>query len=48
MSYGVTFWGNSTDSKRVLIIQKKIRTMAGVKEECLVANYLVNLIYSPL
>jgi hypothetical protein len=32
MSYGVIFWGNSTDSKRVFIIQKKIiRIMAGVK-----------------
>jgi hypothetical protein len=32
MSYGVIFWGNSTDSKRVFIIQKKIiRLMAGVK-----------------
>jgi hypothetical protein len=33
MSYGVTFWGNSTDSKKVLNIQKKtIRIMAGVKK----------------
>jgi hypothetical protein len=32
MSYGVIFWGNSTDSKRVFIIQNKIiRIMAGVK-----------------
>jgi hypothetical protein len=32
MSYVVIFWGNSTDSKRVFIIQKKIiRIMAGVK-----------------
>jgi hypothetical protein len=31
MSYGVIFWGNSTDSKRVYIIQKKIIIMAGVK-----------------
>jgi hypothetical protein len=32
ISYGVIFWGNSTDSKRVFIIQKKIiRIMAGVK-----------------
>jgi hypothetical protein len=32
MSYGVIFWGNSTDSKRVFIIQKKIiRIMAGFK-----------------
>jgi hypothetical protein len=32
MSYEVIFWGNSTDSKRVFIIQKKIiRIMAGVK-----------------
>jgi hypothetical protein len=32
MSYGVIFWGNLTDSKRVFIIQKKIiRIMAGVK-----------------
>jgi hypothetical protein len=32
MSYGVIFWGNSTDSKRVFIIQKKIIIiMAGVK-----------------
>jgi hypothetical protein len=32
MSYGVIFWGNSTDSKRAFIIQNKIiRIMAGVK-----------------
>jgi hypothetical protein len=31
-SYGVIFWENSTDSKRVFIIQKKIiRIMAGIK-----------------
>jgi hypothetical protein len=34
MSYGVTYLGNSTDSKRVLIIQKKIiGIMAGVKRQ---------------
>jgi hypothetical protein len=33
MSYVVIFWGNSTDSKSVFIIQKKIiRIMAGVKQ----------------
>jgi hypothetical protein len=32
ISYGIIFWGNLTDSKRVFIIQKKvIRIMAGVK-----------------
>jgi hypothetical protein len=32
MSYGVIFYGNTTDSKRVFIIQNKIiRIMAGVK-----------------
>jgi hypothetical protein len=32
MLYGVIFWGNSADNKRVFIIQKKIiRIMAGVK-----------------
>jgi hypothetical protein len=32
MSYGYIFWGNSTDSKRVITIQKKIiRRMASVK-----------------
>jgi hypothetical protein len=32
MSYGVIFWGNSTDSKRVFIIPKKIiRIMTGAK-----------------
>jgi hypothetical protein len=32
MSYGVICWGNSTDSKRVFIIQKKIISIvAGVK-----------------
>jgi hypothetical protein len=30
MSYGIIFWRNSTDSKRVFTIQKKI-IMAGVK-----------------
>jgi hypothetical protein len=33
MSYGVIFWGNSSDSTRVFNTQKKIiRIMAGVKE----------------
>jgi hypothetical protein len=32
MSYGIIFWGNSTDSKKVFYIQKKIiRIMAGTK-----------------
>jgi hypothetical protein len=32
MSYGIIFWGNSTDSKIVFYIQKKIiRKMAGTK-----------------
>jgi hypothetical protein len=32
MLFGVILWGNSTDSKRVFIIQKKIiRIMAGVR-----------------
>jgi hypothetical protein len=49
MSHGVIFWRNSTDSKRVFIIQKKIiRIMACVKEEYLAENYLRNLICSPL
>jgi hypothetical protein len=45
MSYGVIFWGNPTDSKRVFIIQNKIiRIMAGVKkEEYLAENYIRNL-----
>jgi hypothetical protein len=40
--YGVIFWGNSTDSKKVFTFQKKIiRIMAGVKKEVsLVLNYL--------
>jgi hypothetical protein len=34
MSYGVIFWGNSIDSKRIFIIQKKIfRIVAGVKRK---------------
>jgi hypothetical protein len=50
MSYGVIFWGNSTDSKKVFSIQKKIiRIMTGVKkEEYLVENHLRNSIYFPL
>jgi hypothetical protein len=48
MSYGVIFWGNSTDSKRVFNIQKKIiRITAGVKIS-LAENYAINLIYFPL
>jgi hypothetical protein len=32
VSYEIIFWGNSTDSKKVLYIQKKIiRIMAGTK-----------------
>jgi hypothetical protein len=32
LSYGLIFWGNSTDSNKVFYIQKKIiRIMAGVK-----------------
>jgi hypothetical protein len=32
VSYGLIFWGNSTDSNKVFYIQKKIiRIMAGVK-----------------
>jgi hypothetical protein len=32
MSYGIIFWGNSTDSKKVIYIQKRIiRIMAGAK-----------------
>jgi hypothetical protein len=32
MSYGIVFWGNSTDGKKVFIIQKKIiRIMVSVK-----------------
>jgi hypothetical protein len=32
MSYGIIFWGNSTDSKKIYYIQKKIiRIMAGTK-----------------
>jgi hypothetical protein len=32
MSYGIIFWGNSTDSKKVFYIQKIIiRIMAGIK-----------------
>jgi hypothetical protein len=32
MSYGVIFWGNSTDSRKVFYIQKKIiRIMVGTK-----------------
>jgi hypothetical protein len=32
MSYGIIFWGNSTDSKKVFYIQKRIiRIMAGAK-----------------
>jgi hypothetical protein len=32
MSYGIIFWGNSDDSKKVFYIQKKIiRIMAGTK-----------------
>jgi hypothetical protein len=32
MSYGIIFWGNSTDSKKVFYIQKKIfRIMAGTR-----------------
>jgi hypothetical protein len=33
MSYGIIFWGNSTESKKVFYIQKKIiRIMAGTKK----------------
>jgi hypothetical protein len=33
MSYGIIFWGNSTDSKKVFYIQKRIiRIMAGTKK----------------
>jgi hypothetical protein len=32
MSYGIIFWENSTDSKKIFYIQKKIiRIMAGTK-----------------
>jgi hypothetical protein len=34
MSYGIIFWGHSTDIKKVFYIQKKIiRKMAGTKRE---------------
>jgi hypothetical protein len=46
MSYGIIFWGNSTDSKKVFYIQKKIiRIMAGTKREPHVGNCLRNLIF---
>jgi hypothetical protein len=31
LSYGLIFWGNSTDNNKVFCIQKKIIKMAGVK-----------------
>jgi hypothetical protein len=43
LSYGVIFWGNSIESKRVFNIQKKIiRIMASVKRDSLAENYLRN------
>jgi hypothetical protein len=45
MSYGAVFWGNSTESKKVCNIKKKIiRTiMASIKRKwSLVQNYLRN------
>jgi hypothetical protein len=37
MKYGVLFWGNSSDSKKVFTLQKKtVRIMVGVKSQ----NYL--------
>jgi hypothetical protein len=50
MSYGVIFWGNSTDSIRVFIVQKKIiKVMAGVKRRVSCRELFKNLIhYTPL
>jgi hypothetical protein len=48
MSYGIIFWGNSTDSKKVFYIQKKIiRIMAGTKRRAsilpLASEFLLSL-----
>jgi hypothetical protein len=46
--HGVIFWENSTGSKVVFNIQKKvIRIMGGIKKESLLENYLRNLLYFP-
>jgi hypothetical protein len=43
LSYGVIFWGNSIESKRVFNIQKKIiRIMASIKRDSPAENYLRN------
>jgi hypothetical protein len=34
MKYGIIFWGNSSDSKKIFILQKKIyRIIAGTKPQ---------------
>jgi hypothetical protein len=49
MSYGVTFWENSKESKRVLNIQKKITLEQWhVSKKSLADTYFRNVMYFPL
>jgi hypothetical protein len=46
MSYGIIFWGNSTDSKKLFYIQKKIiRITAGTKRRASCRELFKNLIF---
>jgi hypothetical protein len=36
MKYGIVFWGNSSEAKKIFLLQKKTRLMMGMKhtESC--------------
>ena len=49
MNYGIIFWGNSTDSKKIFILQKKIiRIMTGTKHRASCRNLFKKLSILPL
>jgi hypothetical protein len=49
MKYGIIFWGNSSDSKRVFTLQKKtVKIMVGVKPQHLCREVLKKLQILPL